>query len=358
MTEVTTLNFLLLTVSGWVNRRQLDVIEYLREENHVLREHLGDKRLRFTDAQRRRLGEKGKALGRKKLRELGTLVTPDTILRWYSKLIANKYDGSAKRGRGRPRKPTEVRDLIVQMAKDNRTWGYTRIVGAMKNLGITVGRTTVADILSQHGLQPAPERSRGTSWKEFLRAHWSGIAATDFFTVEALTLTGLTRYHVLFVIELKTRAVHIAGIVHEPGGRWVMQIGRNLLDAVDGFLLGKTHLILDRDPVFTEQFRRLLRDSGVQPLRLPPKSPNLNAYAERFVGSFRRECLNRLVVLGQGHLRQIVTEYAAHYHLERNHQGLGNELIEESCQPANDNGEIHCRQRLGGVLKYYYREAA
>ena len=161
---MTSLNFLLLTVSGWVNRRQLDVIEYLREENRVLREHLGTKRLRFTDAQRRRLGEKGKALGRKKLRELGTVVTPDTILRWYRQLIANKYDGSAKRGRGRPRKPAAVRALIIQMAKGNRTWGYTRIVGAMKNLGITVSRTTVADLLAEHGLQPSPDPSQGIAW--------------------------------------------------------------------------------------------------------------------------------------------------------------------------------------------------
>ncbi len=160
MTNITSLNFLLLTVGGWMNRRQLDVIEYLQEENRVLREHLGDRRLRFTEAQRRRLGEKGRALGRKRLRQLGTVVTPDTILRWYRQLIANKYDGSAKRGPGRPRKPSEVRDLIVKMAKDNRTWGYTRIVGAMKNLGITVARTTVADILSEHELEPAPERLR------------------------------------------------------------------------------------------------------------------------------------------------------------------------------------------------------
>ncbi len=358
VTEVTSLHFLLLTVSGWVNRRQLAAIEYLREENRVLRDHLGDKRLRYTDAQRRRLAAKGKALGRARLKELGTIVTPDTILRWYRQLIATKYDGSGKRGPGRPRKPEEIRTLVVRMAKENRTWGYTRIVGAMKELGFTVGRSTVAAILTEHGLPPAPERGRSMTWSEFLRAHWDGIAAMDIFTVEAVTLTGLIRYHVLFVLELESRAVHIAGIVHQPDGAWIMQVGRNLTDAIDGFLLGKTHLIMDRDPVFTDQFRRLLRDSGVEPVCLPPRSPNLNAYAERFVGSVRRECLSQFVVLGQGHLRRIVREYAAHYHRERNHQGLGNRLIEDRPRAANDNGEVRCHQRLGGVLRYYCREAA
>lgn len=129
---------------------------------------------------------------------------------------------------------------------------------------------------------------------------------------------------------------------------------------MDGFLLSKTHLILDRDPVFTAQFRRLLGDSGVEPLRLPPRSPNLNAYAERFVGSIRRECLDKVVLLGEQHLRHVVTEYAAHYLTERNHQGLGNELITARSVAANDNGDsqVHCRRRLGGLLKYYTKEAA
>ena len=183
-----------------------------------------------------------------------------------------------------------------------------------------------------------------------------GLHSGDrLFTVEVLTLSGLTRYHVLVVLELKTRVVHIAGIVHEPGERWVMQIARNLLDAVDGVLLNKTHLILDRDPVFTAQFRRLLGDSGVMPLRLPARSPNLNAYAERFVASIRRECLDKVVLLGERHLRRVVTEYAAHYHTERNDQGLGNRLINARAAPENDNGntQIYCHRKLGGLLKYY-----
>lgn len=352
------LQFLLLTVCGWVNRRHLATIEYLREENRVLREQLGGRRLRFTTAQRRRLAAKGRALGRRALRELGTVVTPDTIMRWNRQLIAKKYDGSAKRGPGRPRKSEEIRQLVLTMAKDNRGWGYTRIAGELGQLGLKVSRCTVCRILAEHDINPAPKRGKTMDWKTFLRAHWGAIAAMDFFTVEVLSMWGPTRYSVLFVIDLKTRRVDIAGIVHQPHGAWMMQIGRNLLDAVDGFLLSKTHLIMDRDPVFTAQFRRLLRDSGVEPLRLPAKSPNLNAYAERFVGSVRRECLDHLVLLSESHLRAVVTDFVEHYHGERCHQGVGNVPIESPSLPANVNGDIRRRQRLGGLLSHYHRVAA
>jgi transposase InsO family protein len=191
-----------------------------------------------------------------------------------------------------------------------------------------------------------------------LRAHWGAIAAMDFFTVEALTLHGLVRYHVLFLIDLKTRRVEIAGIVHDPHEAWMKQVARNLTDAVDGCLLGKRHLIMDRDPMFTRAFRLMLAGSGVKSVRLPARSPNLNAYAERFVRSIKSECLRRVIPLGENHLRELIREFAAHYHLERNHQGLGNKLI----QPANDNsattGPVLRRKRIGGLLNFYYRNAA
>jgi transposase InsO family protein len=244
------------------------------------------------------------------------------------------------------------------MARENPRWGYTRIVGAMKNLGHELGRNTVKRILAQAGIASAPERRKGMSWKTFLRARGDAIASADFFAVEVLTLHGLARYFVFFVMELKTRRVHIAGIVDQPHGAWMMQVGRNLVDAVRGFLLDKRYLILDRDPVYTAQFRRLLRDSGVTPLRLPTKSPNLNAHAERFVRSIREDCLNHLVLLGEGHLRTVVREYVAHYHAERNHQGIGNELIEPAALLHATSGKVRRRRRLGGLLSYYEREAA
>ena len=195
------------------------------------------------------------------------------------------------------------------------------------------------------------------SWKDFLKAHWGAIAACDFLTVEVLTLHGLVRYHVFFVIDLASRRVEIGGIVHEPTGAWMMQVARNLLDAEDGFLVGKTKLIMDRDPVFTGDFRALLKSAGVAPVRLPARSPNLNAYAERFVLSIKSECLDRLVLLGEAHLRHAVREYVAHYNAERPHQGLDGRFI---TAPANDNaaGRIECSERLGGLLRYYHRNAA
>ena len=244
----TALHFLLHTVCGWVNRRQLAAIEYLRAENHVLKQQLGGRRPRFTDAQRRLLGERAKVLGRAGLAAVASIATPDTILRWYRDLVAAKYDGTKARRAGRPATRAELRDLVLRMARENPRWGYTRIVGAMKNLAHKLGRNTVKRILVAHGIAPAPLRGKQMSWRTFLRAHWGAIAAADFFTVETLTLSGLTRYFVFFVIDLKTRRVHIGGIVHQPHGAWMLQIARNMLDHADGFLLDKTDLILDRDP--------------------------------------------------------------------------------------------------------------
>jgi len=160
--------FVLIAVAGWMNQRQLQVIEYLREENRVLREQLGDRRIRFTDEQRRRLAAKAKGLGRKVLEEVATIVTPDTLLAWHRRLIAQKYDGSGHRQPGRPRKADEIEGLVVRMAEENRAWGYRRIQGALFNLGHDIARSTIADILRRHGIEPAPERSRKTTWKEFL----------------------------------------------------------------------------------------------------------------------------------------------------------------------------------------------
>ena len=285
-------------------------------------------------------------------------VTPDTILRWYRRLIAKKYDGSACGRRGRPMTRSEVAALVVRMAVENPQWGYTRIRDALSNPGHTIARTTVKRILRDHGIDPAPERSRRTPWKTFLQAHWDGLAACDLFTVEVLTLAGLRRYLVFFVIELQTRRVTIAGIHPQPGGAWMEQQARNLTDPGDGFLRTARHLIHDRDPLYTRVFGEILTSGGVQPIRLPPKSPNLNAYAERFVRSIKEECLNRVVPLGEGHLRLIVHEYVEHYHRERNHQGLDNQLLQRPPPPRRPDADVRRRARLGGLLSFYYREAA
>ncbi len=209
-----------------------------------------------------------------------------------------------------------------------------------------------------HGIEPAPERSKRTPWKTFLRAHWDAIAADDFFNVEVLTLGGLVRYSVFFVMELRTRRVQIAGLSCQPCERRMRQIARNLTDAVDGFLTGKRYIILDRDPLYTAAFRRMLKDGGVKVVRLPARSPNLNVQAERFVHSIKSECLNRLVPLGENHLRSAISEFIRHYHGERPHQGLDNGLIDPDETAGRTAGSIVCRERVGGMLRYYYREAA
>jgi transposase InsO family protein len=352
------LQLLVSIVAGWVHRGQQEVIEYLQEENRVLREQLGDKRLSFTDVQRRRLAERAHKIGGRGLLEIRTLVTPDTLLRWYRKLITNKYDGSKVRRAGRPKTVAEIQQLILRMARENPGWGYTRIRGALRNLGHEVGRNTIKRILLESGLDPAPLRKKGMSWATFLKAHWGAIAASDFFSVEVLTRTGLVRYFVLFIIDLQTRRVEIAGIVQQPEGGWMKQIARNLTDAEHGFLNGSRYLIHDRDPLFTDAFRDLLRTSGVKTVKLPVRSPDLNAYAERFVRSIKSECLAQIIPLGEGHLREAVKEYTEHYHFERNHQGLENRLIEESRDPPRYDGVVARRDRLGGVLNFYYRAAA
>ncbi len=349
------LQFVVTVLAGWVHRGQQQIVDYLIEENRVLREQLGKKRLRLTNDQRRRLAVKAKALGRSALLGMACIVT---LLRWYRNLVAKKYDGSAARGPGRPPTETDIAKLVVQMAAANPGWGYTRLRGALWNLGHDLGRNTIKRILADAGIEPAPERGKRTTWKTFLKAHWGAIAAMDFFTVEVLTWRGLVRYFVLFAIDLKTRRVHIAGIVHEAYGQWMEQVARNLTDPVEGFLRAKRYLIHDRDPLFTRRFVEILEAAGVKSVKLPARSPNLNAYAERFVLSARRECLNKVIPFSEKHLRKIVIEFVDHYHGERNHQGLGNQLIEATIASAPNASAVKCRERLGGILNFYYRDAA
>jgi putative transposase len=335
----------------------LDVIEYLQDENRVLKDRLGRRRIRFTDADRRRLARKARALGRKVLNELQTLVTPDTLLRWYREMLAFKWNYSHRRSPDRPRVMNTIAGLIVRMALENRSWGYTRIQGAIANLGHEVARGTIANILRANGIDPAPERDKHTSWSTFLRAHRECLAATDFLTVEVCTIRGLVTHYVLFFIDTTSRAVKIAGITPHPDSRWMTQIARNLTDLNDGFLRGKRYLILDRDSKYCDAFRRVLVREGIQVIRLPPHSPNLNAFAERFVRSIKEECLSRMIFFGQASLQHAIRQFIAHYHTERNHQGLENRLL-QPVSTALLHHPIQRRQRLGGILSYYHRAAA
>ena len=349
-----------LVMAGWVNRQQQLAIEYLRTENQVLKEQLGKQRILLNDDQRRRLAVKGKILGRKMLREIGTIFTPDTILRWHRTLVAKKWDYSDRRQKttGRPRVRQLIADLVLRFAKENPTWGYDRIQGALANVGYRICDTTVGNILKAHGIEPAPDRQRTGSWKTFLKAHWDVLAAIDFTTVEVWTKSGLVTIYLLFVMELKTRRIHFAGCTANPHEAWMKQAARELTNYEDGFLNGKRYLVMDRDEKFSAAFREILASSGVKSVRLPPRSPNLNAHLERFFLSLKSECLERMIFFGERSLRNAVGDFVAHYHQERNHQGLANHIIQPNEEVGRGDGEIHCRERLGGILKYYHRQAA
>ena len=218
------LRMLLAALVGWLDQRQQEALAYLIEENRILRGHVRG-RIRLTDEERRRLAVHGHRLGRRRLGEVATIVTPDTILRWHRQLIARKWTYAKTRG-GRPGVLAEIRRLVVRMAEENPTWGYTRIVGALKNVGHRVSRSTIARILKAHGIPPVPERP--TSWQTFLQAHWGAIAGADFFTTEVWTWRGLVTYYTVFVIDLASRRVQIVGSTPHPDEVFMRQVGRTL----------------------------------------------------------------------------------------------------------------------------------
>ena len=253
----------------------------------------------------------------------------------------------------------EVEALVVRMAQENRSWGYDRIVGALANLGDTISDQTVGNILKRHGIPPAPERKTTTTWKEFIRTHMDVLVATDFFTAEVWTLGGLVTYYVLFFIHLGSRQVHIAGMTPHPNEAWMVQVARNLTMEEWGFLSPGQYLIHDRDGKYCPAFQQVIDATGVKRVPLPPRSPNLNAYAERWVRSIKEECLSRLILFGEASLHDALTQYGEHFHHERNHQGKGNVLLFPTVsQDAERQGPVQCRERLGGLLKYYARKAA
>jgi transposase InsO family protein len=342
-----------MALAGWWNDERQEALEYLLEENRILRAQLRGRRLPLTGADRRRLARRGQRLGRRLLSQVAPIVTPDTILRWHRQLIARKWT-YAKGRSGRSGVMAEIRHLVVRMAEENPTWGYTRIRGALKNLGHRVGRSTIARILKAHGLSPVPERP--TSWQTFLRAHWGAIAGADFFTTEVWTWRGLVTYYTVFVIDLASRRVQIAGSTPHPDKVFMRQVGRTLTDPDEGVLVGHHVLICDRDAKWSAPVRERLGEAGIRVVQTPFQAPNANAYAERFVRSIKHECLNRVIPFGDRHLRRTIAEFVEHYHGERNHQGLGNELI-DGAPSVEGVDRIRRRQRLGGLLNYYCRAA-
>jgi transposase InsO family protein len=350
---------LLAYITGTVDQELLVRNEYLVTENRILRNQING-RVRLSDGERKAVAELAQKLGKKALAEVASIVKPDTILAWHRKLVAQKFDGSPQRkAPGRPKIDPALEILIVRMAQENRSWGYDRIGGALANLGYTLSDQTGGNVLKRHDIPPAPERKTTTTWTEFIRAHMDVLFATDFFTAEVWTLGGLVTYYVLFFIHLGTRKVHVAGVTPHPNTAWMAQVARHVTMEEWGFLSAGQYLMHDRDGKYCPTFQHIIAAAGVTRVPLPPRSPNLNAYAERWVRSVKEECLARLILFGETSLRHALHEYVEHYHGERNHQGKGNVLLFPVVSQAPEHGgPMRCRARLGGLLKFYDREAA
>jgi transposase InsO family protein len=350
---------LLAYITGSINQELLLRNEYLVTENRLLRQQIPG-RVRLNDGERKALAAIGKRLSKQALAEVATIVKPETILAWHRKFIAQKFDGSQQRKvTGRPPIGEELEALVVRLAQENRSWGYDQIAGALHHLGYTISDQTVGNILKRHGILPAPERKKTTTWKEFIRTHMEMLVATDFVTAEVWTTAGLVTYYVLFFIHLASRRVYVTGVTPYPDERWMVQIARNVTMADWGFLTPGQYLVHDRDGKYCPAFQHIIDGAGVKRVSLPPRSPNLNAYAERWVRSVKEECLSRMILFGERALQRALSEYVCHYHAERPHQSKGNGVLISVADHAPQHaGLLHCRERLGGLLKYYHRDAA
>jgi transposase InsO family protein len=284
------------------------------------------------------------------------LVTPATLLRWHRELVARRWTyprvGAVRQGLS-----PEVVDLVVRMARENPRWGYLRIVGECRKIGVRVSATSVRRILRRHRLGPAPRRG-GPSWTAFLRAQAGGMLACDFLTVETV---GLTRLYVLFVVELDRRRVHLVGVTAHPTGAWVSQVARNLLMDLDEHVHRFRFLIRDRDAKFTSAFDAVFASAGVETVKIPPRAPRANAYAERWVRTVRAECLDWTLVWNRRHLQRVLTAYLEHYNTGRPHRGINLDvpmpapMATVTALPAA--GRIERVDVLGGLIHEYRRAA-
>ncbi|MDZ4782053.1 MAG: integrase core domain-containing protein [Planctomycetia bacterium] len=352
---------LLLLLAQATDKQLASYLQYLKTENRILRSRL-PKRITVTPAERKGLLKVGKPLGRA-IKDLITIVSPRTFARWVSQEKKNPGRPAAAAGKGgRPRKPDEVRALILKLASEGAGSGASRIHGILTNLGVCISDATVRRILQQNGIDPGPKRADST-WKEFLKRHRDTLWACDFFTKNVITKGGIVTFYVLFFIHLKSRRVHVAGMTPAPNGDWMAQQARNLsMYFAETGEFKPTHIIRDRDSKFTEQFCAILENDGIEFKPIPPRSPNLNPFAERWIQSVKRECLDHFIVFGEAHLRYLVESYLDWYHRFRPHQGLKNLRIgvDKPPDPVESLGpdEVVCQERLGGLLKHYERKVA
>jgi putative transposase len=328
-------------------RKELEIL-VLRHELAIARRQLG--RPRPNAADRALLAALSRALPRSAWSAFA--VSPKTLLRWHRRLLARHWTYD-RRGVGRPPLDADLQALIVRLALENPRWGYRRIVGELRKLGLRVSATSVRSVLKRREIPPAPRRS-GPSWRTFLRAQAQSVIACDFLTVDTVWLR---RFYVLFFIELHSRRVHLAGATENPSGTWTTQQARNLM--IDSCAQERPvrFLIHDRDSKFSAAFDEVFRSEGIQVIRTPVRAPNANAHAERFVRTLREECLDWLLILGRHHLERVLREYVDHYNRERPRRALELRAPDPSPQviPLRPRHEaaVRCRDRLGGLIHEY-----
>jgi putative transposase len=333
------------------------VIRYLTAELRFAAKHL-KQRPKPTEGEKRALARAAKAVDPAHLENTFNFFQPSTLFRWYRELIHRKWDYSNRRGAGRPRVDRDLEEWVVRLAEENPHDGYKTIAGRLGILGFDANTQTVKNILIRNGLPTSPDRREGMSWADFLETHKDLLVGTDFFTWEVLTPYGLATYYVLFLISHGSRKVHIAGVTTNPGGDWMCQIARNLTDPETGFLRQGQILLHDQDAKYTAQFSRILNEAGIRTLKLPYRSPNLNAFSERFVRTVKEQCLSRMLVTSEEALRKALREFTEHYHHERPHQGIGNviPLPRPGDCVGSVSGRVRKESRLGSLLNFYHRE--
>jgi transposase InsO family protein len=324
----------------------------LRHQVAVLQRQVGTPRLSWAD--RAVLAALARLVPGSQLRQLRLIVSPRTLLRWHADLVRRHW-AFPRHSPGRPRTGQSVRALVLEMARDNPGWGYRRIHGELAGLGCRLAPSTVWQILKDAGIDPAPRRS-GQSWRAFLDAQAKTILATDFFHVDTVLLR---RLYVLFFIEHGTRRVHLAGITAHPTGEWVTQQARNLLMNLEDQADSLKFVIRDRDAKFTAAFDAVLAAAGIAIIRTPGRAPRANAIAERWIASARHECLDRVLITGERHLRLVLGEYTGHYNLHRPHRAIQQSPPVGRPHPPTLGGNVRVlrRDRLGGLIHEYSQAA-
>jgi putative transposase len=331
--------------------KELEIV-VLRHELAVLRRQISHPRLAESD--RVFLAAAGRLLGRASRPSF--FVRPDTLLGWHRQFVRRRWTYAGRRP-GRPAVSEELRQLVLRLARENPRWGYQRIVGELAGVGVGVSATTVAKLLRQAGVPPAGARTH-LSWHKFLRAHAESIIACDFFTVDTLWFG---RLYVLFFLELGTRRVHFAGCTANPDGRWIAQQARQLAWSLSKRETPARFLIHDRDSKFSRAFDEVFRSEGVEIIRTPFRAPQANAFAERWVGTVRRDCLDWLLVTSRRQLERVLHVYVDHYNTHRPHRALGLtppiEAPRLGLVGSNSPDQLHRRDRLGGLIHEYARAA-